>query len=61
MIYITAGTFPEELDLIPENLRMTAICILEEDGEVQVTKKCLGVLMEIPFRCLKESVYNIAI
>lgn len=61
MIYITAGTFPAELDLIPSDLRMTAICIQEEGTDVRVIRKGQGVLMEIPVKRLKESVYNIAI
>lgn len=61
MIYITAGTFPNEIDLIPVDMRMTAICIQPDGDEVRVTRKGLGVLMEIPQKRLKESVYNIAI
>lgn len=61
MIYITAGAFPTELDMIPVDMRMTAICIQPDGDEVRVTRKGLGVLMEIPQERLKESVYNIAI
>lgn len=61
MIYITAGTFPAELDLVPSNLHMTAVCIQEGGTEVRITRKGLGVLMEIPQKRLKESVYNITI
>ena len=61
MVYITAGGFPPELDLVPDGLHMTAICIQEGSGEVQITRKGLGVLMEIPEKRLRESVYNIAI
>lgn len=61
MIYITAGSFPENLDLIPSDFRMTAVCIQEEGDDVRVIRKGQGVLMEIPVKRLKESVYNIAI
>lgn len=61
MIYITAGAFSNELDMIPVDMRMTAICIQPDGDEVRVTRKGLGVLMEIPQKRLKESVYNIAI
>lgn len=61
MIYITAGTFPNELDRIPADMHLTAICIQPDGNEVRVTRKGLGVLMEIPQKRLKESVYNIAI
>ena len=61
MIYITAGGFPGELDLVPADLHMTAISIQEEIDEVRVTRKGHGVLMEIPEKRLKESVYNIVI
>lgn len=61
MIYITAGQFPEEIHMLPSDLSVTAICVVDDGTETQATSRGRGMFMEIPQSSLHSGIQTISI
>ena len=61
ILYFTAGTCPDEVYELAKDVSVTAVCILDEDGEVRTTERGMCVLTEIPLEKLTTDMQNIIV
>ena len=61
ILYFTAGTCPDEVYELAKDVSVTAVCILDEEGEVRTTERGMCVLTEIPLEKLTTDMQNIIV
>ena len=61
ILYFTAGTCPDEVYELAKDVSVTAVCILDEEGEVRTTERGMCVLTEIPLEKLTTDTQNIIV
>lgn len=58
---ITAGSCPDEVYELAKDVSVTAVCILDEEGEIRTTERGMCVLTEIPLEKLTTDTQNIIV
>ena len=61
ILYFTAGTCPDEVYELAKDVSVTAVCILDEEGEIRTTERGMCVLTEIPLENLTTDTQNIIV
>ena len=61
ILYFTAGTCPDEVYELAKDVSVTAVCILDEEGEIRTTERGMCVLTEIPLEKLTTDTQNIIV
>lgn len=61
ILYFTAGYCPDEIHQLAKDVNVTAVCILEEDGDIRMSERGMCTIIEIPVLKLKNSTQNIVV
>lgn len=61
ILYFTAGFCPDEIHQLAKDVNVTAVCILEEDGDIRMSERGMCTIIEIPVLKLKNSTQNIVV